>query len=63
MFQNYKLSTLVSKGFQQVAYITLQDEENIWRTFYNLLPIVSDFYFGGFFGSLPKKVVEKINDD
>lgn len=49
MFQNYNLSTLVSKGFQQVAYITLQDEENIWRTFYNLLPIVSAFYFRGFF--------------
>ena len=63
IFQNYNLSTLVSKGFQQVADITLHDEENIWRTFYNLLPIVSAFYFRGFFGSLPKKVVEKINDD
>jgi len=49
IFQNYNLFTLLSKGFQQAAYVTSQDEENISKTFYNLLPIVSAFYFRRFF--------------
>ena len=49
MFQNYDLSTLISKGFNQVAYITLQDEANTWRTFYNLLPYCFCFLLQGIF--------------
>ena len=49
MFQNYNLSTLISKGFHQVAYITLQDEANTWRTFYNLLPYCFCFLLQGIF--------------